>query len=84
MTLRENIRRALMSECKFDFGKLFKFPIPLNVHRAGPSQRVIARNLGVSREYLNQVLNGKKESEKLLIRYQQLGLPKQKRKNQYA
>jgi transcriptional regulator with XRE-family HTH domain len=36
------------------------------------TQEKLARRLGVSREHLNRVLNGKRSSEQLVRRYQNL------------
>jgi hypothetical protein len=66
MTLSQSIRRALTSECKTDFARIFNFS-PLPAGQGG-----LAHKLGVTREHLNRVLRGHRQSRSLLRRYDEL------------
>jgi transcriptional regulator with XRE-family HTH domain len=53
------------------------------LQRKGLSQSQIGQKLGVTRSYLNSVLNGRRQSRRLMRRLQPF-LAHPKRKNQYA
>ena len=65
MTLSQSIRRTLTSECKTDFARIFNF-------RPLLGQGGIAQKLGVTREHLNRVLRGHRQSRRLLRAYHEL------------